>query len=317
MTQDGNTASDVRGGQPTRAVLFGMRCNFTGPVLSTLATAPGLDLQAVVLPESISSLPQVSPDPVLPTIRAHRIPLIGLPDRSGLVGEELRATLGQMAPDAIVVACFPWRLPDSVLSIPRYGCLNVHPSLLPDGHGPEPVFWAFRWGLTETGVTLHLMDSGWDTGPVLAQRRMPISGDATVITLEQSLAQLGAALLVEQLAAAGPNRPVAASLPDIGATRHARFPRPEDILVSTSWLARDAARFIGAVLPVYGAIPILVLATGQRLAVDEVIGIRDDDRTAEPAVASGDKASIRFTGGTLICRLATMRQPLRLHLPGS
>ena len=315
MTQDRYTDNDLGRRRPTRAVLFGMPCNFTGPVLSALATAPDLDLRAVVLPQSISSLPQVSPDPVLRTIRRHHIPLIGLPDRSCLLGEEPRATLGQMAPDVIVVACFPWRLPDSVLSIPRYGCLNVHPSLLPDGHGPEPVFWAFRWGLTETGVTLHLMDSGWDTGPVLAQRRMPIPGDATLITLEQSLAQLGAALLVEQLAAAGPNRPVAASPPDVGAARHARFPRPEDILVPTSWSAHDAAQFIRAVLPVYGAIPVLVLATGQRLAVDEVIGI-SDDKTAEP-VASGDETSIRFKGGTLICRLATARQPLRLHLPRS
>jgi methionyl-tRNA formyltransferase len=80
------------------------------------------------------------------------------------------------AVDAVVVACFPWKLPPALLARPRLGGLNVHPSLLPLGRGPEPVFWTLRRGERRTGATIHRLDGrvghrprSWPSAPSTCQ----------------------------------------------------------------------------------------------------------------------------------------------------
>lgn len=102
-------------------------------------------------------------------------------------------------PDLIVVAAYGQILKPNVLALPRYGCINVHASLLPRWRGAAPIAYAIWHGDTETGVTIMLMDEGLDTGPILAQRRVPIHPDDTQGTLSMRLAQEGAALLLETL----------------------------------------------------------------------------------------------------------------------
>ena len=109
--------------------------------------------------------------------------------------EELR----MLAPDLIVVAAYGQILPLSVLEIPTFGCLNVHASLLPAYRGASPITAALLDGLTETGVTIMLMDAGMDTGPMLAQARLPILADDTAASLAERLAVRGAELLIETL----------------------------------------------------------------------------------------------------------------------
>lgn len=300
----------------TRTVLLGMRCTFTRPILTALTMAPDVHLAAVVLPANAISSPATASDPVLETIRAARTRLIEVPAVGHLATPAFRARLERIAPDLIVVACFPWRIPRWLLSLPSRGCLNVHPSLLPDGRGPDPVFWAFRWGLAETGVTLHLMDEDFDTGPVLSQRRLVIPGDATIPTLEWALGEMGAGMVLEH-ASTTSGQPAIASPQREREARYARIPRKDDLIVPTSWPVRDAARFIQAVVSTYGPIPVLVLLTGQRLAVDRVIQVDDRASIPEPVVVSGDTAHIQFAGGTLVCRVVRDRQPLQLRRPGA
>jgi methionyl-tRNA formyltransferase len=107
--------------------------------------------------------------------------------------------LGSLAPDVIVVAAFGQILPPEVLKLPRFGCLNVHASLLPRFRGAAPITAAIVSGDVETGVTLMLMDEGLDTGPMLARRAMAIGAEETGGQLFQQLATLGANLLVEAL----------------------------------------------------------------------------------------------------------------------
>jgi methionyl-tRNA formyltransferase len=109
--------------------------------------------------------------------------------------EELR----QLAPDLMVVAAYGQILPKTVLEIPRYGCVNVHASLLPAYRGASPISAAILDGLERTGVSIMLMDVGMDTGPVLAQAKQPIRGDDTTETLSDRLARQGAEVLVETL----------------------------------------------------------------------------------------------------------------------
>ena len=109
------------------------------------------------------------------------------------------AKLGDFRPDAIVVAAFGQLLPSAVLDIPRYGCLNIHPSLLPKYRGASPVAAAILAGDEFTGVSVMLMDRGLDTGPVLARAQIVISASDTTGTLTTKLSLIGAQLLQEVL----------------------------------------------------------------------------------------------------------------------
>ena len=107
--------------------------------------------------------------------------------------------LRSLTPDLIVVAAFGQILPPSVLDIPTYGCLNVHASILPAYRGASPITAALLDGLSETGVTIMLMDAGMDTGPVLTQAALPVLARDTTDSLSHRLAALGAELLAETI----------------------------------------------------------------------------------------------------------------------
>jgi methionyl-tRNA formyltransferase len=114
----------------------------------------------------------------------------------------LRGAEGELAalnPDAMVVVAYGLLLPKPVLAVPRYGCINVHASLLPRWRGAAPIARAIEAGDRETGVGIMQMEAGLDTGPVLLERRIPIRDDDTTATLEQRLALLGAEALGDAL----------------------------------------------------------------------------------------------------------------------
>ncbi|TAJ99357.1 MAG: methionyl-tRNA formyltransferase, partial [Candidatus Manganitrophaceae bacterium] len=107
--------------------------------------------------------------------------------------------LVELEPDVIVVVAFGQILPESVLKIPRFGCINVHGSLLPKYRGAAPIQRAIIRGERETGITTIQMDPGMDTGPMLLRRAVPIEPSETTATLAPRLAQIGASVLIETL----------------------------------------------------------------------------------------------------------------------
>jgi methionyl-tRNA formyltransferase len=113
--------------------------------------------------------------------------------------EQFIAGLRVLQPDLIVVVAYGHILPQTILDLPKFGCLNVHTSLLPKYRGAAPIQWAIASGETETGVTVMQMDAGLDTGPIVSQRRTPILPSEDSATLHDRLAQLGAELLVEAI----------------------------------------------------------------------------------------------------------------------
>ena len=102
--------------------------------------------------------------------------------------------------DALIVVAYGLIIPASVLSGPRYGCINVHASLLPRWRGAAPIQRAIQAGDSETGISIMLMDSGIDTGKILLQKSCSIRGDDTALSLSERLASLGADCLLEALA---------------------------------------------------------------------------------------------------------------------
>lgn len=112
---------------------------------------------------------------------------------------QAQAELAALAPDLMVVVAYGLILPREVLEIPRFGCVNVHASLLPRWRGAAPIQRALLAGDDVTGVTIMQMDVGLDTGPVLAARSCPIGPNDTAGDLHDRLAELGADLLVDIL----------------------------------------------------------------------------------------------------------------------
>ena len=112
---------------------------------------------------------------------------------------EVQQQLASLVPDIIVVAAYGNILPKEVLELPRYGCLNLHPSLLPRYRGPSPVATAILEREACTGTTIMLMDEGLDTGPVIAARSASIDSASTTESLTEILFDLGAALMIEAL----------------------------------------------------------------------------------------------------------------------
>ena len=106
--------------------------------------------------------------------------------------------LKSISPDFIVVAAYGKILPKEVLEVPKYGCINIHASLLPEYRGAAPIHRAVIDGCSETGVTIMYMEEGLDTGDIIAQSKTDV-GEKTTAQLHEELAEIGAGLIVETL----------------------------------------------------------------------------------------------------------------------
>ena len=105
----------------------------------------------------------------------------------------------ELNPDVIVVVAYGLIIPREVLSIPKYGCINIHPSLLPRWRGAAPIHYAILHGDDQTGVTIMQMNEGWDEGDILLQKKLPIDEQDNIETLSSKLSNLGGSMLVEVL----------------------------------------------------------------------------------------------------------------------
>ena len=109
-------------------------------------------------------------------------------------------TLKELEPDVIVVVAFGQILPESILNIPKYGCINVHASLLPKYRGAAPIQWAVINGEKETGITTMYMAKGLDTGDMIDKIVIPVEPKETGETLHDKLSAAGGKLILETLA---------------------------------------------------------------------------------------------------------------------
>jgi methionyl-tRNA formyltransferase len=113
--------------------------------------------------------------------------------------EEFQSRLSALHPDAIIVVGYGRIIPSWMLTLPRFGNINVHASLLPKYRGAAPIQWAIAQGETVSGVTTMHLNEGLDTGDILLQKELPIQLEDTAVTFAPRLAELGADLLIETL----------------------------------------------------------------------------------------------------------------------
>jgi methionyl-tRNA formyltransferase len=160
-----------------------------------------------------------------------------------------QARLREVAADVMVVAAYGLILPQAVLDLPRFGCLNIHASLLPRWRGAAPIQRAILAGDEETGVCIMQMEAGLDTGPVLLAGRTPIRDDDTAASLHDRLAVLGGELIVDAL---GRLPLPAVAQPETGVTYAAKLEKSEAPLDWTQ-SAEQLARRVRAFNPFPGA----------------------------------------------------------------
>ncbi|WP_419805781.1 methionyl-tRNA formyltransferase [Terriglobus sp.] len=171
---------------------------FAVPTLEALVAAGHQVTLALTQPDRpVGRNAEIKPTPVKAAALAHGIP-VQQPEKIK-TNEALRAHLEAIAPDAIIVVAYGRILPQWMLDLPRYGSLNGHASLLPRWRGAAPIQWAIASGDHQTGVTTMRLDAGLDTGPMLLRRSVPITPETTAPDLFQSLAVLGAELMIETL----------------------------------------------------------------------------------------------------------------------
>ena len=186
-------------GTPSRCrVAFMGTPDFVVPVLDGLAANPALNVVAAYVPPD---RPRGRGRSLTPAPVKQRALELGIPvaQPATLRNSNAVAELAGFEADVIVVAAYGRILPPDVLGLPRFGCLNLHPSLLPRHRGPSPVVSTILAGDETTGVTLMLLDEGMDTGPIIAQRQRPVSWHDDAISLTATLFADGVDLLNESL----------------------------------------------------------------------------------------------------------------------
>lgn len=289
-------------------ILFGLECLTTRIVLQELIEA-GIAVNLVCLPGRRSiplhktgrrrTLPMVSastPQTVATLATSAGIDVWRIGD---LDADSVQGELTGVPADLLIVACYNRLIPNTIYASRRYGGLNLHPSLLPDKRGPDPLFWVFRQGDRQVGSTVHRLTDSFDAGEILAQASMPTPEGISESELDAILSGQGARLVVQTV-----NRLNTKSIVPIeqneAAPTWAPHPSADDFQLSIDWTAHRAANFYHGVRA--RGHPILVDVDGQIRRIVDVRGWTV--AAAGPPTVSEDVSIIRFADGWLVATLA-------------
>lgn len=184
---------------------------------------------------------------------------------------EFLTNLRSLNPSAIVVAAYGQILPSEIIHLPKFGCINIHASLLPKYRGAAPINWAIINGEKKTGITTMLMDEGMDTGPILLQEEMEITSEDTAGSLSGRLSNTGADLLIRTLKEIenGMIKPVTQA----GEASYAPLLKKTDGLIDWSRSSGDISNFVRGMNPWPGAYGFL---EGERIKILKVVSLAEN-----------------------------------------
>ncbi|MES1998171.1 MAG: methionyl-tRNA formyltransferase [Pseudomonadota bacterium] len=230
-------------------ILFAGTPEFARVALTALHTAGHTVLAVLTQPDR----PAGRGMKLMPSAVKQEALRLGLPvlQPPSLKSVDIQDTLRAFDAEVMVVAAYGLILPQTVLDLPRYGCLNIHASLLPRWRGAAPIHRAILAGDSETGISIMQMDAGLDTGAVLSMARLPIQPDDTTGSLHDRLAALGGRAIVTALQQLDGLQAV--PQPDIGVTYAAKISKAEAVL-DFSRDADELARAVRAFNPAPGAV---------------------------------------------------------------
>jgi methionyl-tRNA formyltransferase len=228
--------------------------DFAVPTLKALIDAGHQVLAVVTQPDKPKGRGRkTEPSPVKQFALAHRVEVLQ-PEKASedLFCEALR----KIDPDLIIVVAFGQILKRKALSIPKWGVINIHASLLPKLRGAAPIPWAILNGETKTGLTIMRMDEGLDTGPILFQKEVPILENETAGQLGDRLSILAGELMVETLNRLSENR-VSETQQDHSSATYAPKIEREQSVIDWTRSARKLSAFIRGLDPRPGAYTLL------------------------------------------------------------
>ena len=241
---------------------------------------------------------QIMMTPVKECALKHDIPVYQpLSLRKGEDAESSMAVLREIAPECIVVVAYGQILPKEVLELPKYGCINVHASLLPMYRGAAPIQRVIENGETVSGVTTMYMAEGLDTGDMILKEEVAIPDDMTGAQLHDALSECGARLIVKTLEAL--QNGTAVRTPQEGDTCYAKMINKEELKLDFTKPAKQVYDFIRAMSDAPCAYTML---EGKRMKVymarlvDNVSGEAGSVADADSfTVACGDSNGVAFT----------------------
>jgi methionyl-tRNA formyltransferase len=224
----------------------------------------------------------------------YKIPVFQPPT---LKSADVLETLERLNPDCVTVAAYGLILPKDILALPKYGCVNVHASLLPEYRGAAPINRCIMDGSKESGVTIMQMDEGLDTGGILLSERVGIPDSMTASELHDVLAKTGARLLPEALDKLE-NGGLSAVAQDDSLSSYAAKIDKSECEIDFTKPARDVCNHIRALADCPGA---YTFVGGKRLKVYRAV-IREETERAgtapspdELTVVCGDKRTVSLT----------------------
>ncbi len=178
-------------------IIFAGTPEFAVPALEKLLHSEHKILAVLTQPDRPAGRGQhVQASPVKVLAEKNNIPIF---QPATLKDNAIQEEIKKLNPDIIIVVAFGMLLPEAVLGIPRLGCINIHPSLLPKWRGAAPIQRSIEAGDIETGVTIMQLDKGMDTGDILLQEKMALNNTENSFEAHNLLSQLGATLLLKTL----------------------------------------------------------------------------------------------------------------------
>lgn len=171
--------------------------DFAVPTLKALINSEHEVLAVFTQPDKAVGRKQImTPPPVKVCAEAESIPVY---QPNTLKTDDISLLLSELSPDVIVVVAYGKILPENILSIPKFGCINGHASLLPRHRGASPIQWSIVCGDNKTGVTTMLMEKGLDTGDMLLREEVAIGDNETGEELHDRLSEITASLMLKTL----------------------------------------------------------------------------------------------------------------------
>lgn len=262
---------------------------------------------------------QLQASPVKQFAQAHAIPVaqpvsLRLDGKYPDVAQEAHALLRSTPHDVMVVAAYGLILPRSVLDIPRFGCINIHASLLPRWRGAAPIHRAIESGDAESGVTIMQMEEGLDTGPMLSMERLPIAAGETTGSLHDKLAALGGEMIVDALRKLENGLLHATPQPAEGAIYAPKILK-EEATLDFSQSAEKLARKIHAFNPFPGAAAIFNGAAVKLWRAEALA----DGHGAQPGqvLAASPEQGVLVACGDGTLRLTELQKPGGKRLPAA
>ncbi|OGT23404.1 MAG: methionyl-tRNA formyltransferase [Gallionellales bacterium RIFOXYB12_FULL_54_9] len=245
---------------------------------------------------------QLSPSPVKQLALQHGLTVL---QPVSLRNEEVQQQIAALNADVMVVAAYGLILPQAVLEMPRYGCLNIHASLLPRWRGAAPIQRAILAGDSETGITIMQMDVGLDTGDMLLREVCPIEPTDNAQTLHDKLAAMGAGGIVNALNLVEKNSLISVRQDNGAACYAAKLLKGESQI---NW-SQDAAQIARAVRA-YNPFPVCQARMNDvvvKIWQAEVVSAGRQGKPGE--VLSADKSGITVACGKDALRLQLLQRP--------